>query len=174
MSNNTIPDKPLTSRRLKARQLAQTAVQVLINENGTLTDIANRIPSLADNNFKRQSVSNRLQDKTVKEEIKAIVDEFDLAEFAKMTKRKLNAIVEHTPIDRPSAPQAALMTVGLKLTGDLIERQETKQSQTVDILSVRQMSKDDKMSLLLELIRLESAGIEVTVSPVVSETAEIK
>jgi hypothetical protein len=162
----------LSPRRLKARKLAETAIQVIVTEQGTLEQVAERMPERFAHAPSRQNVYNRLQTQSVQAEIKAISEEFNMQEFAKLTKKKLAAIVKHTNAEKPTAPQAALMTVGLKLSGDLVERRENMTTQIVDLSKVKSMSVEEKSALLMELIRLEGAGVDIaTQSATVEQSA---
>ena len=164
--NASLNEKPLTPERIKDKRLATKAIEVALN-NGTLEDIATSLPERFEHlnpdstGSKRQHVYERLQKRTVQEEMSNLVDTFDLKGLADATKRKLRAIVDKTKADKPSAPQAALMTTALKLSGDLVERNLNENKQTVDLGAVKAMSKEDKTALLLELIRLESSGVSV-------------
>ena len=154
-------EKPLTPRRLKARKLAETAIHTIINESGTLEEVANKLPQFADNDYKRQSVYNSLQGKVAQEEIKAIAEQFDIKDLSLRTKKKLLGIINKIDESSPSNPQMTAATLTFKLGGELIEKQEVTETKKIDTESIKNMNTAQKQSLLVELLKLSSAGIDI-------------
>ena len=164
-SQQTAQQKPLSAQRLKDRKLAETYIQKVVTEQGTLTDVAEAMPERFPHPDSvkniRSHVYNRIQSESVQSEIQAILPTFDLADLAYRTKKKISRIVDAME-DKPTAPQALLAQTALKLAGELVDKQEVKQSQHIDTSTVNSMSSEERTALLLELIRLESAGVQVT------------
>ena len=124
-----IEEEKLSPRRLKARKLAEIAVQTIVHENGTLRQIANKLPEQFAHHQQStipQSVYSSLTQKYTQEELKRISnsEEFDTKKLALKAKRKIEQIVEKTKPNKPTSPQVRTLELSLQLNGDLREIRE--------------------------------------------------